>query len=139
MSRSRAKGYTLLELIAVVLLLSIVSATVFSRLNVNTFETASFEQELRSAIRFAQKFAIVSGCGVQVTVNAGGYALRVQDDADTAGCLAATGAYGTLLNNPTGGTFNGAPPSGVAITSGLTFIYNRQGQPSASGTIVVAG
>jgi MSHA pilin protein MshC len=132
-------GYTVLELITIIILIGVLSIVVVSRFDLNPFQVVGFEQELRSAIRFAQKFAIVSGCEVQVTVNAGGYGMRVRDDADTDGCLAAGDGFGTLLNNPSGGTFTGTPPSGVAITSGLIFIYDRQGRPSVSGTIVAGG
>jgi MSHA pilin protein MshC len=139
MRRKISAGFTLLEFLSIILLLGIVSAVVFARLDVNPFRTAGFEQELRSAIRFGQKFAIVSGCEVQVDVTGAGYALRVRNDASANGCLAAVAAFGTLLNNPTGGSFTGTPPSGVAITSGLTFVYDRQGRPSVSGTIVAGG
>lgn len=129
-------GYTLLELITVIILLGILSVTAVSRFDLDPFETAGFEQELRSALRFAQKFAIVSGCEVEVDVSAAGYALRVRDDADTDGCLAAGDPFNTLLNNPTGGVFSAAPPAGVVV-SAANFVYDRQGRPSAGASITV--
>jgi MSHA pilin protein MshC len=134
--RNKFDGFTLLELLSIILLLGILSAVVFSRLDIDPFRTIGFEQELRSALRFAQKFAIVSGCEVEVDVNSAGYALRVRDDAAVNGCLAAAQAFSTLLNNPTGGAFTAAPPSGVTVGA-ANFIYDRQGRPSAGVNINV--
>lgn len=128
-----------MELLVIVVLLGILSVVVFSRFNASPFRTAGFEQEVRAAIRFAQKFAIVSGCDVQVNISGGGYALRVRDDAAglTPPCLGAAGAFGTGLQNPaTGAAYSGSPPSGVTVGN-LTFTYDRQGRPSAGGVVAV--
>jgi MSHA pilin protein MshC len=137
-------GFTLLELVTIVVLLGIVSVVAISNLNTNTFSEAGFEQELRSAIRFAQKFAIVSGCDVEVNVNAGAesYALNIRNGVtpgNPSSCIGAIGAFGQALNNPTGGVFAGTAPDGVDITAGLTFVYGADGVPSASGVITVSG
>jgi MSHA pilin protein MshC len=128
-------GFTLLELLSVIVILGILSAVAVAHLDIDPFRTASFEQELRSALRFGQKFAIASGCDVQVTVDAGGYNLKIRNDAN-AGCLTATGAFGTFLKNPTGGTFSAAPPSGVTV-SAASFTYDRQGRPSGGGNVTI--
>ena len=135
-------GFTLAELISVLVLLGIVSVVVLSRFNAGPFQTAGFEQEIRSALRFAQKFAIMSGCEVQVNVNAGtdSYAVDIRNDvvdADT--CLSASGAFTQDLSNPTGGVFAGTAPNGVDITAGLSFVYDLQGRPSTGGVIVING
>lgn len=135
----RHAGFTLMELTVIIVLLGILSAIVYARFDLAPFRTAGFEQEVRAATRFAQKFAIVSGCDVQVNISASGYALRVRDDAAslTPPCLGATGAFGTDLQNPaTGAAYAGAPPSGVTVGN-LTFTYDRQGRPSASGAVVI--
>jgi MSHA pilin protein MshC len=144
MCRDKSAGFTLLEFLSIIVLMGIISAVAVSRLDLNPFRTAGFEQELRSAIRFAQKFAIASGCEVEVTVNAAGdaYALNLRNGVNTAApgsCLTAAGAFTLPLANPTGGNFAGNAPAGTDITSGLVFVYDRQGRPSASGTIVVGG
>jgi len=131
-----------MELVATLVLLGIVSVVVISRFNAGPFQTAGFEQEIRSALRFAQKFAIMSGCEVQVNVNAGtdSYAVDIRNDvvdADT--CLSASGAFTQPLPNPVGGVFAGTAPNGVDITAGLSFVYDLQGRPSGSGAIVVDG
>lgn len=139
MRLQRQAGFTLMELTVIVVLLGILSAVVYARFDLAPFRTAGFEQEVRAAIRFAQKFAIVSGCDVQVNISAGGYALQVRDDAAglTPPCLGAAGAFGTDLQNPaTGAAYAGAPPSGVTVGN-LTFTYDRQGRPSVGGAVAV--
>jgi MSHA pilin protein MshC len=132
-------GFTLMELLVIIVLLGILSVAVFSRFDAASFRAASFDQEVRAAIRFAQKFAIMSGCEVQVNVSGTGYALWIQDDAPglTPPCLGASGAFGTGLINPaTGSAYAGMPPAGVTVGN-LVFTYDRQGSPSGGGTVAV--
>lgn len=130
-----------MEIVTVIVLIGIVSLFVFSRLNINVFRSAAFEQEVRAAMRFAQKFALVSGCDVQVNVVAAtdSYALFLRDDAisSPAACISASGAFNTPLANPSGGLFSGAAPSGVDMTSGAAFFFNRAGLPSVAGASIV--
>lgn len=134
-------GFTLMELLAIVSLLAILSAVAFARLNVTPFREAGFDQELRSAIRFAQKFAMTSGCDVQVVVDTTGYALNLSSAAATAipPCpMGGTVAFDTPLRNPaTGGPYSGTPSGGVSVTGSLSFVYDRQGRPSAGGQVDV--
>lgn len=135
----RQVGFTLMELLVIVVLLGILSVAVYARFDTAPFRTASFEQEVRAAIRFAQKFAIMSGCEVQVNVSGTGYTLQIQDDAPgiTPPCLGASGAFGTGLINPaTGSAYAGMPPAGVTVGN-LVFTYDRQGRPSGGGTVAV--
>lgn len=136
-------GFSLVELVSVLILVGIVSIVVIARFDARPFQTASFDQELRSAIRFAQKFAIVSGCDVRVDIADAGntYALWLRDDAVTSSdaCLGASGAFGTPLNSPTGGAFAGSAPGSVDIGNDLTLFYDRRGSPSTGGTVTVDG
>jgi MSHA pilin protein MshC len=140
MSRN-INGFTLTELVSVLVLIGIVSVVAVSRFNAGSFQTAGFDQEVRAALRFAQKFAIMSGCDVQVDVDAAAntYALTLRSDVGALPetCLSASGAFGTPLPNPTGGVFSGIAPAGVDISGAdLTFFYNRQGQPQPTGGII---
>jgi MSHA pilin protein MshC len=71
------KGFTLIELISVVVLLSILGVAAFARLgNMNQFESRAFYNDTVTALRYAQKLAISTGCNVQATISSNGYALH---------------------------------------------------------------
>lgn len=139
----REHGFSFMEIVAVLILVGILSVSAVSRLNVTSLREASFQQELLSAIRFAQKFAIASGCDVQVDIDAVAdtYTLSLRTDvtAAPASCLASStavplAAFGPPLRNPaTGGNFTGSQ-SGIDITDGEIFAYNRQGIPVVPAT-----
>ena len=140
-----SRGFTLAELVAVLVLMGIVGVAVYSRLDIASFRTAGFEQELKAALRFAQKFALTSGCDVQVDIvaSSNSYALSLRNDAvvSTPPCpLGASGAFGTSLNNPAGGIYAGVAAAGVNVGNNLSFFYDRQGRPSiAGGTTTIDG
>ena len=133
------QGFSLVELITVFILVSIVSVSMLARLNLSPFATAGFDQELRSAIRFAQKFAIMSGCDVQVNISAAtdSYAMDLRNDAvlNPEDCLTAVGAFGTPLPRPIGGVFAGIAPSGVVVDNNLLFVFDLRGRPSTGGSV----
>ncbi len=71
------KAFSMIELIAVVLLLAILAVFAFSRLgNLGSFEQKAFFDEFTSALRYAQKLALSTGCNVQVSITGSSYALR---------------------------------------------------------------
>jgi MSHA pilin protein MshC len=72
-----SSGFSLVELITVILLLGILGVVALGRLgNQDAFAARGFFDDTVSAVRFAQKFAISSGCDVRVITTASSYALR---------------------------------------------------------------
>jgi len=124
------KGFTLVEMIAtlvIVALIAAVSGPLF--FNVNAFRESGFYDETISAVRYAQKYAVASGCTVRVQTTAGGFTLY--RPAAVANCNT-PGSYTTILADPSGNatTFTRTAPSGVVLTAAdFTF--------SASGTATV--
>lgn len=79
-------GFTLIELIAVIVLLSILGVAAMSRLgNFSGVETRVFYDEVVNAVRYAQKLAVSTGCAVQVNLTATAYALHQRDTDCTSG------------------------------------------------------
>ncbi|MDT8281178.1 MAG: GspH/FimT family pseudopilin [Gammaproteobacteria bacterium] len=133
--QSRANGFTLIELIMVIVVLGALSLFVAPRFNSKTsFDTLSFHQELKTAIRFAHKLSIASGCAVQVTLSANSYALFYPDTTCNP-----PDAFGTNpVSHPVqSGAYAGSSPSGVSITSFGNFFFTASGAPSNSGTITL--
>jgi MSHA pilin protein MshC len=129
------KGFTLVELVAtlvIIALIAVVSGPLFS--NVDVFKQSGFFEETLSAVRYAQKYAVASGCTVRVETTATGFTLY--RPASAAACT--TGPYSTPLTDPSGNatTFTRTAPSGVTL-SVHDFTFAADGSASASPSITV--
>lgn len=121
-------GFTLIELIVVISLLSILAIYIVPRLNLDVFRETGYFQQASASIRYAQKLAIASGCQINVSINAGGCNLTWGT------CGAATGA---AVSNPGTGSTNFCPDSTPGSTSDLpaNFSFDKIGRPSAAQSI----
>jgi MSHA pilin protein MshC len=138
-SKNRQKGFSLVELIMVMVLLGILSATVMPRFfDVNTFREQAFFDDTLNAVRYAQKLAVATGCRVQVSVAADTYTLNAP--ADRSQCFNAV-AFPLAIRNPgTGDPAYTNNEPGVALTStAATFTFDALGRASADVTLTVAG
>ena len=132
---SRTSGFTLIELIMVIVVLGALSIFVAPRFSSKTsFDTLSFHQELKTAIRFAHKLSIASGCEVQVVLTANSYSLFYPNTSCNP-----PDAFGTNpVNHPVqSGAYTGSSPSSVTISSFGNFFFTASGAPSSSGTITI--
>lgn len=131
--RGKERGFTLPELVMVIVMIGILAVVVVPSFNSRPFLARGFHDEVASAARHAQKLAVASGCPVQLEVVAGpGYQLRQQ-----AGCSAA-GAWSVTVAHPArSGGFEGAAPDGVAL-SGAAIVFNPNGS-SSGGSLTVGG
>ena len=70
-------GFTLVELLTVVVLLGILSVFALGRFfGPDQFAARGFFNDTMNAVQFAQKLAISSGCDVEVTTTSSGYKLE---------------------------------------------------------------
>jgi MSHA pilin protein MshC len=70
-------GFSLVELISVIVLLGVLGVVAFGRFSGQSlFVARGFFDDTVTAVRFAQKFAISSGCDVRVITTANSYQLR---------------------------------------------------------------
>ena len=124
-------GFTLFELIVVLLIVSILAAFVAPKINLATFKQTGFYQQAFSAIRYAQKQAIASGCTVNVTINS------------TQCLLTWTGVPGycpsTSITNPATGNTNFCKDSNAAGSPSANFSFDNIGRPSAGQSISFGG
>ena len=75
------RGFTLIELILVMVLLSVLSVFVLPSINTQDFASRGFRDETTAALRYAQKTAVAQRRMVCVTVQSTG--LQLQIDAAT--------------------------------------------------------
>lgn len=126
-TKSRNAGFTLFELVIVILLVGILAVFAAPKLNLSTFRETGFYQQALSAIRYAQKQAVSSGCTVNVTINS------------TQCLLSLTGVPGscpvTSLTNPATGSTNFCTNSTAAGSPTANFTFDNIGRPSAAQNI----
>lgn len=125
-------GFTLVELIVVIILAGIIAAYAIPRLNLDGFRAQGFEQQATAAIRYGQKQAIGSGCNINVSISTSACTVQYGAPVET-GCAAAS----TSLVNPASGQNNfcnsSIPDSGAVLPASVQF--DRIGRPSGSLSI----
>ncbi len=112
-------GFSLVELISVIVLLGVLGVVAFGRFTgQNLFVARGFFDDTVTAVRFAQKFAISSGCDVRVITTANSYQLR-----QSTTCTADN--FSNPVANPANRSNNYQNldiPAGFALTAGnITF------------------
>lgn len=132
----RTRGFTIIELVTVLVLVGALAIFVAPRLNPEGFDRYGFRQEVLSAARYAQKTAMASGCEVEFAVSAGGdsVTLNYRAGGDAASC--GGGGFTSAVRNPgSGGAFTLNAPGGVDITTGGAIVFDGFGEPDAGMTI----
>ncbi|MFW5442935.1 MAG: Tfp pilus assembly protein FimT/FimU [Methylococcaceae bacterium] len=138
----KQSGFTLIELVMVIVMLGILSATALPKFfEKNTYTERAFFVDTLNALRFAQKLAVATGCSVQVSIASDGYALNRQGSSSSTSCPGGS-TYSLAIPHPgTGASSYFGSESGVTLTSSpvSSFIFYSSGKVSANVTLTVAG
>src|SRR5262245_53650417 len=78
-SVSRSAGFTMVEVVVVIVILGVLAAVAAPRFfDDKTFLERGYYEELAASLKFAQKLAVASGCPVRLAIAANSYDARQQ-------------------------------------------------------------
>lgn len=130
------EGFTLVELVTVMMLIAVLAAVVVPRLTGSQFfDELRFMGQVESALRFAQKSAIAKRRLVCVAFAADSVMLRYASSAGAASC-------DSDLTGPTGETapFTVRAPAGITLSPvPADFDFNSLGRPSGVRVVAFSG
>ena len=113
MQVSIIKGFSLIELITVMVLISILGVVALGRMTgLSGYEVRGFFDDTVAALRYAQKLAISTGCDVQVALTSTSYQL-LQQDSCSAGGFIRNVVKPIDRNSP----YTNTAPAGITISS----------------------
>jgi len=124
---NRTGGFSLMELVVVIVLAGILSALAIPRFT-NTESSATwYSEQVKAAVRYAQRQAVAQRRNVYVCI------------AVTSVSLTYDAACSTALAQPgTSAPYSLPAPSGASLAA-TTFWFNSLGQPSSAQSLNIAG
>lgn len=132
---TRSQGFTLIELIMVLVLLGVLAIALVPRINTQDFDARGFHDETLALLRYAQKSAIAQRRTVCVAFGSGSVTLTMAASAGSTSCP------GNALVGP-----RGESPAQVTARAGVSYVaqpggfyFDALGQPSAGRTMAVTG
>lgn len=139
--RRRVGGYTVVELVVVMVLMGILAASAMPRFfEVSRFDEMGYADSLLGALRYAQKLALASRCDTRVAITSSGYALYQRELAAPTCQSGHANPINELtrpVSRPGGATWSGSTPTGVAVEA-LDIYFDSQGRPrfTVSGSLL---
>lgn len=135
-----ASGFTLLEVLIVVVVLGVLAGLAYPRFTANTYAAASFLDQTAAALRYAQRYAVATGCAVEVELDAGSETLSLsrRSGGDDVSC--GDGGFSVLLPLPgQSGDYQVSAPSNVDVSAGFSVVFDAEGVPDSGANAVIGG
>lgn len=127
LTNSRQSGFTLVELVTAITIISILAAVAVPKLlDQQAFNERGYADELASSLRAARQVAIASSCPVSVNVQANGYRARQRNVLATCDV---SGGWNRQVIRADGSALRGTAPTGITATP-QTIVFNSTGDVS---------
>lgn len=132
------RGFTLIELIAVIIILGILTAVIGPRFFSNTtFSARGYADELASAIRYTQATAINSGCASSLNITATAYVAQQRAPASALPPCATSGAWSVPILRTDGSAVSGTRPTSVTVAPATRITFDPQGRVTGAAPPVL--
>ena len=137
-SNASQRGFTMTELITVIVIVGIMGAAVVPRFfERQSFDSRGFYDQTISTLRYAQKTAIAQHRYVCVTFAANSITLTY--DSISPSVAHPIAACDTNLSRPTGETYyTVTAPSGVTLSGYADFNFDALGKPNIAATQIIS-
>lgn len=130
------RAFTIIELIMVIMIMGILAAVVGPRFfDRKAFDERFYFEEALSAVRYAQKLAIASGCSIEIQLDQDGYRAVYANDC---GDAPTDPKRGDPVAGPDGGDLQSNNPKKVGINQKLAVTFNALGAVDAPASIKFA-
>ena len=126
------RGFTMMELVAVMIIMGILAVSAASFFNRKEFDAAGFANEVRAQLAYGQKVAVAARRTVTATVAGNTVGLTMCTDFACTGNVAVASPQGES-------SFTRTAPPNVTISPDTTFVFNAQGAPSTGSALTVNG
>jgi len=136
-NRAANAGFTVVELVVVIVIIAVLGAIAGPRFfNNSTFDERAYYDEFVSALRYAQKVAVASGCSVQVDITATTYSL-MQQTLLSGHCDVTDSSFPVPVLLSTGEVMNGSAPGAITVAPAITIVYGPLGRTNLAANQVL--
>jgi MSHA pilin protein MshC len=133
------KGFSLIELVVVILLTAILAAVAIPMFTDVESKGTWYHEQVKAALRYAQRQAVAQRRCIFVQVNGTDVQLFYGDTSCVITATQLTFPSISAEGSSPGSTTALAKPSGVTLSTVPTFFFNGLGQPSGAVAISVGG
>lgn len=131
-------GFTVVELVLVIIIVAVLGAIAMPRFVGNrAFQERGYYEELATSLKFAQKFAVASGCAVRMRVDATGYQAR-QQQMIGGRCDPNDAAWPTPVVLADSQALVGSTPNGVLVAPAVTVVFDPLGRTNLGGNQTIS-
>ncbi|MCF6204170.1 MAG: hypothetical protein L3J59_10965 [Methylococcaceae bacterium] len=142
MIKKQLAGFTLVELVMMLVILSVISATAIPHFfDKNVFAERAFFDDVLHAVQYAQKLSVATECTVRVSVSSNSYTLSRRGTASSPKCPATGTIYALDIPHPSTGesSYSGSEKDITLTSSSTPFYFYSSGSSSADVTLTVNG